>query len=175
MYVHFALPDLSHLDSLRVEVLALPFFADERPLQGIGGLVDWRLCGLISRWQAEGQIVGDADETVMVATRRRLPMDRVLLFGLGASADFDAVRMGARLGDMLDTITVSRARSAALVLPGRNTGMTSAAQAMESFVVATDARGAQDEVVLLEGHEAQREMEPVMERERRRRRASDFA
>lgn len=175
MYVHFALPDLAHLDALRCEALALPFFADERPLSGICGLVDWRLCGLISRGIAAGNIGGHVDETTMVATRQRLPVDRLLLFGLGARADFDAEALRARLDAMLQTVADSQARSVAMVLPGRNTGAIGAATAMEAFVAATEAGGAHDEVVLLEGHDAQREMEPVIERQRRRRRARDYA
>jgi hypothetical protein len=60
----------------------------------------------------------------------------------------------------------------ALVLPGRSTGRVSAVSAMESFVRATAERRDQDEVILLEPPEAQREMDAILQRERRRARAS---
>jgi hypothetical protein len=43
---------------------------------------------------------------------------------------------------------------------------------MESFVRATAERRDQDEVILLEPPEAQREMDAILQRERRRARAS---
>ena len=54
MHIHFALPELAQLDELRCEALALPFFSDERPLRGALGLVDWRLCGMVSSLIIEG-------------------------------------------------------------------------------------------------------------------------
>lgn len=175
MLVHFATPSLAALDQLRCEVLALPLFSDERPLAGIGGLVDWRLCGLLSRWVAAGRITGAAAETVLVASRGRLPMDRVLLFGLGARGEFDAARLRERLRAMLDAVRGSGARSAALCLPGRHVDAIDPATAMQALIEATDARPPREEMVLLEGHDAQREMEPVIERARRKRRAQDYA
>jgi hypothetical protein len=59
----------------------------------------------------------------------------------------------------------------ALVLPGRSTGRVSAAAAMEGFVQAVGQRRDQDEVVLIEPPEAQRDMDPILQRERRRARA----
>jgi hypothetical protein len=43
---------------------------------------------------------------------------------------------------------------------------------MESFVAASQASGAQDEVTLIEPAEALRDMEPIVQRERRRARVA---
>jgi hypothetical protein len=70
---------------------------------------------------------------------------------------------------------VSRAkvRTTAVVLPGRSTGRSAPVAAMESFVAAGALHGNQDEVILLETPNAQKEMAPIVQRERRRARASD--
>jgi len=174
MYVRFVTPDLAQLDGLRCEALVLPFFSDERPLQGVAGLVDWRLCGLLSRWIAAGRIDGAADEVVLVPCAGRLPMDTVWLFGLGPQADFDAARLRERLAAMLEAMGATQARSLALVLPGRNTGDADPADAMEALVAAGLGRE-DDELVVIETSDGQKAMEPVIARERRRQRARDYA
>ena len=60
------------------------------------------------------------------------------------------------------------------MLPGRSTGKVSASAAMESFVRATAARREPDEVVLIESPEAQKEMSPILQRERRRALAAEY-
>lgn len=172
--MRFATPELTQLDSLRCETLAVPFFSDERPLQGVAGLVDWRLCGLLSRWIAAGRIDGAPDEVVLVPSGHRLPMHTVWFFGLGAEADFDEARLRQRLAAMLEAMGSTQARSLALVLPGRNTGCIDPATAMEALVEAGQGRE-DDELIVLEATDGQKAMEPVIERERRRRRARDYA
>lgn len=174
MYVRFAAPELSQLDELRCDALAVPFFSDERPLQGVGGLVDWRLCGLLSRWIAAGRIEGGDDEVVLVPSGRRLPFETIWFFGLGPSDAFADARMEHHVARMLHTLTSSRARALALVLPGRNTNVGNPAAAMEALV-ATAGDREDDELVVLETPDAQKAMEPVIARERRRQRARDYA
>ena len=42
-------PSLPRIDELTYDTLVLAHFADERPLRGVGGLIDWRLNGALSR------------------------------------------------------------------------------------------------------------------------------
>jgi hypothetical protein len=63
-------------------------------------------------------------------------------------------------------------RTVALVLPGRSTGRSSPVAAMEGFVQATLERKDPDEVVIVEAADAQKEMDPILQRERRRARAA---
>jgi hypothetical protein len=172
MYVRFAVPELDQIDSLRCEALALPLFSDERPLRGALGLLDWRLCGFLSGLVERGKVSGERLETVLVPGRPKLGMDKLFMLGLGPSSGFDGASVRACLEHMLDTLARARVRSTALVLPGRNGNRPIApASAMEAFVTCALHRTDHDELILLEPQEAQREMEPVMERERRRARA----
>ena len=171
MHVHFASPELGALDRLGVEALSLPMFSDERPLAGVLGLVDWRVCGLLSRLLGQGRITGEESEQVLLPGRPKFPIDKVFVFGLGAASELDLARVRSCIGRMFAAFAQARVRSAALVLPGRPQGYIDPASAIEALVGATSALDAHDEVVVLELPEAQREMEAVLERERRRARA----
>jgi hypothetical protein len=69
---------------------------------------------------------------------------------------------------MLDTAIKAGVRTTALVLPGRGTDLVSPAAAMEILVSVSRLRSEVDELIVLEPAEAQKSMEPVLERERRR-------
>ncbi|MDD9933314.1 MAG: hypothetical protein OXT09_06920 [Myxococcales bacterium] len=171
MDVRFAPPELERIDGLRCEALALPFFADERPLRGAAGLVDWRLCGFLSSLLRSGKLEGVAGETVLLPARPKLPVDKLFLFGLGPSEEFADDQVGPMIDHMLDTMAQAGIRTTALCLPGRSTGRCEAATAMEAFIASIATRLEHDELTLLEHPDAQRAMEPVVERERRRARA----
>ena len=171
MHVRFLAPELSQLDALRCEAIALPYFSDERPLRGALGLADWRLCGLLSRMLASGQLTGEALETTLVPARPKLAVEKLFMFGLGPLSALDDASRGRAQLHMLDTLARARVRTTALVLPGRSMHAVPAAEAFETFVRAALHRDDHDELIVLEPHPAQREMEPVLERERRRARA----
>jgi hypothetical protein len=171
MHVRFAAPELGQIDALRCEALALPFFSDERPLRGALGLLDWRMCGFVSRMLASGKIEGSPLETILIPGRPKLSMDKLFLFGLGPLSAFDPPLLERGICHMLDVLARARVRSTALVLPGRNVGCIGAEGAMEAFFGLAMHREEHDEIVLLEPPDAQREMGAVIERERRRARA----
>jgi hypothetical protein len=172
MDIRFVTPDWKSLDLLHSEAILAPFFNDERPLRGVLGLIDWRLCGFVSRMILQGVVRGERGESVLVPLRPRMRMDKLFLVGLGAEKDFDDSLLHSATERMLEIGTRARVRAMALVLPGRSTGRASAVAAMESFVSATAERRDQDEIVLLEPPEAQREMDAILQRERRRARAA---
>jgi hypothetical protein len=172
MDVRFVTPDWKSLDALQSEAILAPLFSDERPLRGVLGLIDWRLCGFVSRMLQRGVLQGAAGEDVLIPLRPRLLVDKLLLFGLGPEAEFDEARAAAATERMLAAGVRARMRAMALVLPGRNTGCISAVTAMESFVQATAQSRDHDEVVLIEAAEAQKDMDPILQRERRRARAA---
>lgn len=168
MHVRFAAPEQKQLDGLRCEALALPVMADERPLRGALGLVDWRLCGFVSRLIKRGLLDPRPNETLLVPGRPKLSVDKVFLFGAGPRQQLDAARQRELIACMLDTVARAGVRTTALVLPGRGSASVSPEDAMECFVAVALPRSEHDDLVLLEPTEAQRAMEPVLERERRR-------
>jgi hypothetical protein len=172
MDVRFVAPDWKSLDDLHSEAIFAPFFSDERPLKGVLGLIDWRLCGFVSRMMLQNIVQGQMGETVLLPLRPRLLVDKLFLFGLGAQASFDDGLSFSVTKRMLEVGARARVRAMALVLPGRSSGRVSAVAAIESFVQATAGRREQDELVVIEPPEAQKEMDPILQRERRRARAA---
>lgn len=171
MDLRFVAPDLRALDVLRCEAIALPFFEDERPLRGAAGLVDWRLCGRLSRLVVSGRVRGRRGERVLVPARPRLATEKLVLFGLGPRARFDEATFVATVGDVLDTLEGLRARTLVMALPGRSLELVAPERAIELFLAAARERTEHDELTLIEPPDAQRAMIPVLERARRKARA----
>ena len=71
------------LDALDVDALAL-LVGPERPLQGLAGLADWRLCGALTRALAGGLYQAAPGEALLLPTGGRLPTGRVVAMGLPA-------------------------------------------------------------------------------------------
>jgi hypothetical protein len=84
---------LPALDALDVDALAV-FIGPERPLQGLAGFADWRLCGLISRAIRDGSYGPDAGEALLLPSGGRIAVPRIFCFGLPQAAQgpgaFDA-------------------------------------------------------------------------------------
>ncbi len=75
--------DLTTLDAQRDDLLVLGILEDERPLTGLAGLVDWRLCGALSRWIVSGFATGSWGESVLYPSSHRLGQRATLVLGLG--------------------------------------------------------------------------------------------
>jgi hypothetical protein len=175
MDVHFVPPDLRRLDQLKSEALSVPIFSDERPPRGALGLVDWRLCGRISRLIQRGQLTGERGETVLVPARPRLTFEKLFVYGVGRREDFDLELYDATVERMLATLTRARVRASVLVLPGRPHQLLGPVEAMERFLGVANRHSEHDDVTLVEDAESQKTMEPVVESERRRARARSSA
>lgn len=103
----------------RVDLGVLPIFEDERPLQGLAGLVDWRTGGRLSALLRSGFCTGAASEAVLVPGCRTLPVERLVLLGLGPSRAFDraaAERAGERLVALVEGL---RPDDVLVAMPGR--------------------------------------------------------
>jgi hypothetical protein len=72
---------LSALDAVDVDALAV-LVGPERPLQGLAGFADWRLCGALSRAIRAGAYLPETGEALLLPSGGRLPMPRVFCFGI---------------------------------------------------------------------------------------------
>ena len=169
MEVHFAPPDFVSLDQLKTETLCLPLFVDERPLRGVAGLIDWRLCGRISELLVNGKLRGDVGEAVLMPARPRLTPERLLWLGAGERDHLDEARFREFVRALMERLVRLRVRSASLVLPGRALDRVKAAQAMEWFLEESAAYADRvDEMTILDSEDARRAMQPIVDRARRR-------
>src|SRR5260221_14536712 len=104
MGVSFLKPELAKWDALAEareppELLVAPFFADERPLRGTGGLVDWRLCGRLSRLLAARRVTGALGETPLLPAGG-LGFGKGVLYGPRPPDGFDQPRFPEAAGPL---------------------------------------------------------------------------
>ena len=102
MHMRFAAPEQRPIDALRSEALVLPLSLDERPLCGALGLVDWRLCGFLSRLVQSETIVGHPRETLLVPGRPKLELSKLIVIGMGARAELVSFPQCKRRSAILD-------------------------------------------------------------------------
>ncbi|MBS2029572.1 MAG: hypothetical protein JST54_16840 [Deltaproteobacteria bacterium] len=117
------------LDTLSIETLALFMLTDRRPLRGVAGLVDWRLCGELSRALQSGGITGKLGERLLMPTHSRVGARRLLVFGAGSST---TPLPALELGKALAAARLAGANELALELP-ENASPDAVASAVNSF------------------------------------------
>jgi Cytosol aminopeptidase family, N-terminal domain len=105
------------VDQADAEALCLFVAADERPLTGLAGLADWRLCGRLSRMLRSGIVTGSGGEALLTPPGSRLSFKKLFVFGLGSSASED--ELASRVADALKRLAHAGVRDAALQLPAR--------------------------------------------------------
>ena len=98
------------LDDLQTDLIVVTLYENERPPRGVGGLIDWRLHGFISRAIQDGTIRGKADESVLIPLQRKFQARRLLVLGLGKREEYDlakarvaAYRLGKMIGQLGST------------------------------------------------------------------------
>lgn len=138
MRVSILAADLAKWDEVERALVAssllLPIFSDERPLRGAAGLVDWRLCGRLSRLLRAGKASGARGETLMMPPGRRLRFGRILTFGLGPSKDYGEERFRHDVRWIRKVAADAGLTDYALEPPGRATGLIGARRALELWL-----------------------------------------
>ena len=117
------------LDTLEVETLALFMLADRRPLRGAAGIIDWRLCGELSRALMSGGITGKLGERLLMPTHGRVGARRLIVFGAGPSG---TPLPGVELARCLAVAKKAGASDLAVELP-ENASPESIAEAVRGF------------------------------------------
>jgi len=143
-------PELSSLDALETDLLVLPFFEDERPLRGASGLVDWRLCGALSKLLRPGHLSGRFGERSLVIHSIRSRLDHVLLLGLGQSDRFDGTVGKEASVRIVDAACSLKSRTTTLTLPGRSLDAVDAAEAMQHWLEASSSAPELGEITIME-------------------------
>ncbi|MBI5488318.1 MAG: peptidase M17 [Deltaproteobacteria bacterium] len=167
MDLGFVTPDLRKLDRLHVGALVLYLHEDEVPLPDVRGLVDWRLCGTLSRLIQLGRVTGAADEVVLLPVGHRMACERLLLFGLGPRRSLDDAALDDAVRRALRTLARMRVHSAAVALPGRPFGDTDPAAAIAALLRVAPEEPEVDEITLLEDTAGQHAVGTSVDLERR--------
>ncbi len=109
-------PTLAAIDSLVVDSIVVGVCRDVRPLAGLLGVLDWRLCGRLSRLVAAGDITGATDERVLIPTGGQLAVPRIVVYGWGSPADAKASG-AARIEGIATMIEQLKAARVAFAFP----------------------------------------------------------
>lgn len=123
--------DLARWDETQRDAMVLPVFVNDRPLRGAAGLVDWRLCGRLSRLLKTERASGTARETLLLPPGRRLRFGRLLWFGLGDAKGYNDERFRVDLSWILDVVERAGISDWMMQLPGRASGLIGARRAIE--------------------------------------------
>jgi hypothetical protein len=73
---------------LRGELFVIGCFQDVRPLKGAAGEVDWLFAGLLSHLFVQKKMTGAKGESALLATLGKIPVQKVLLVGLGEKGTY---------------------------------------------------------------------------------------
>jgi hypothetical protein len=110
---------LESLDTLDgVDTLMLFVAEDERPLQGMAGYTDWRLCGHLSRLLLARFFTGAKEDAVLLPADRRVKADRIMVAGLGPRSELGASSVGEALQRAARMLNKAGTKGVALEIPG---------------------------------------------------------
>lgn len=168
MTIKFLKTELHQIDHVSADTVALALFEEDRPPRGLAGLVDWRLCGRLSRLLASGQVTGRFRESVLLPSYGRLPCNRIFLLGLGKRVDFSPARARETSWAMAEALRKMRADSFVTSLPGSPMTTLPARARMDVFleelvrVFGPEEGGSGIQVFLVEPLESHRELGDVL-------------
>lgn len=150
MRVQLAKPTLESLDELSSDSISLFLFDDVRPLRGLAGLVDWRLGAAISRQIEAGWITRKPGERFILPAHNKLPVNKVVGFGLGPTSSFNPSLVHALVLDAFRVLKEAGAHGTILSAPGRAEGLVSDMESLEAVCQALDPSLDFDEIIIVD-------------------------
>lgn len=106
------------IDKMLSGTLVLTVFKDEKPLKGANGLVDWRLCGKLSKLVMDKKITGEYKENTLIISQKSMIAPRILVVGLGEGKDFNESRLEEVSLYIADTLKNVGVKKVSLSIPG---------------------------------------------------------
>lgn len=148
MKIQFAAAPLAleTLDALPTPDLLAFVGEEERPLRGLAGLVDWRLCGGLTRVLVAGHFNGSPGESLLTVAGGRLPSERIFLVGVGGTRDLARGEPGAWAHAAFQSAARAGATRIATALP---VGETAPIAAVGASLVAAARAASVQELILL--------------------------
>jgi hypothetical protein len=155
------------VDRSRVDLGVVPVFSDERPLLGLAGLIDWRGSGCLSTIVRSGFCSSALREQVLLPCDRRLPIDRLVLVGLGPREHYDEARARAMAEQSVRIALGLGSPTVLIALPAHGMDRTLTEVAFQSLIstIHDYERDHEREQEREQAREQAREREQVRERE----------
>lgn len=104
------------VDRLEGDAVAALFFQDARPLRGPGGLLDWRLNGVVTRQLRQGTCSGRPGEHLLTPNNGKLGAEWVLFVGGGNWVGLELESYRNLLRHLLETCCQARFKRIAIGL-----------------------------------------------------------
>lgn len=104
-------------DRLPGEVLAVPMFEDQRPLDGPVAVVDWRLDGALTRMVIGGELSGRNGESLALQSNAKFTAPWILVAGCGRWRSLDRESYMMLIGRLLKLAAKAGMSELALCLP----------------------------------------------------------
>ncbi|MBI2059900.1 MAG: hypothetical protein HYT87_09035 [Nitrospirae bacterium] len=104
------------------DMIVLPLFADERPLRGGTGWVDWHELGGLSRLASAGYLTGAYQDQILYAPLPFFKSRKMLLVGMGDRRDFTYFKVFKLYRSVMETLAKLSVRECVLGLPGKTGG-----------------------------------------------------
>lgn len=106
------------INSLLDEAIVLSLFDERIPLHGYSGIVDWELCGNISRLIAQRSFEGrEKSKMLLYITKQCYHGRKVLIYGLGKRAYLTPKKLSLLTEDLLETLSKLFLHNVIYVLP----------------------------------------------------------
>lgn len=148
MRLSFADSSLATIDRLEgLDSACFFVFEDERPVRGAAGLVDWRLCGALSRVLIEGRFVGAMGDALLFPSLSRVPPQRLFCFGAGPREALSREVFGDLVRRACEAMTLAGALAFATELP--SIGAADESERARIFLGQGAAQFKGDRIVLL--------------------------
>jgi hypothetical protein len=86
------------IDKLETDALIVGFHEDIRPLKGGAGVLDWLLCGALSRLIIQKKVRGAVGDVALLTSKGKVPADKIFMIGLGprVGSSAESLRNAAR-------------------------------------------------------------------------------
>jgi hypothetical protein len=131
--VSYGLPRLDSLPCQPESMICCFQFAEQCPLKGFTGLIDWRLLGRLSELRISNQFFGRMNESLLVLPGNRLPVNYLVMVGAGEPIQLSKEVYFELLDTMFDTARKLKIRQIIVSLPGRDAAFISGEEAIPWF------------------------------------------
>lgn len=149
MEINYAPITLDSFDTMGCEALVAPLYEDQRPPKAVAGLVDWRMCGMLSKLVMRGRVTGSEGELLLVPPRPRMPFDKIFVYGAGSAGCASRASFTSLVGFMLNTLAAAHVRTCAFSFPRGDAESLSAEVAAEELSRLLRGRVELDELIIL--------------------------
>lgn len=122
------------VDQVQNDLALALAFEDERPLQGVAGMVDWRLNGKLSKLIKNHRFEGKHGDALLMPAGGRIPAKELLLLGLGSKRDLTEHKVAELVAFIVDRLQKKKCTSFCLSLSDLTSDMFEWRNTVRRFV-----------------------------------------